>query len=94
MTLPHRTLRILEEYIRWPRINVAMLNEGNIEYLLVLFNYLLNHDLTYTINDMDEWLKNHFAGNHEDTRQHILSIAIEVLIPPVCPPLVTDTNKL
>ena len=83
MTLPFRTKRILHHYLQWPSINVCMLNEGNITKLEILFKYLIEHDMIYTINDMDSWLKQHFEGNYKDTREHILSIAIDVLIPPV-----------
>ena len=79
MPLSFRATKILRNAIHWPQINLATLNEGNIEYLEKTFKYLLDNHMQYTIDDMDLWLKNHFLGFHQDTKGHILDIAKEVL---------------
>lgn len=74
-----RAKRILEKRIHWLRINVTTLHENDIERLERMFRYLIDNDMEYSIDDVDEWLRLHFMGFHEETRQHILDIAKQVL---------------
>ena len=74
-----RAKRILEKRIHWLRLNVTTLHENDIERLERMFRYLIDNDMEYSVDDMDKWLRLHFMGLHQETRQHILDIAKQAL---------------